>query len=86
MKRFIPLLLSALLVGAVLSGCANRPSEEEMRRLDALKAEVASLEREVQNKEAEKVALQKANAEKEAKREQLKKDKAAVEQRAKGQQ
>jgi outer membrane murein-binding lipoprotein Lpp len=85
MKKSIALVLVAgVLFAAALSGCSNRPSEEEMRRLEALKAEVAALEKQVGDREAEKAALIKANAEKDAKIEQLKKDKALVEQRLKG--
>jgi len=65
-KAAFPLMIAALMAGTIfLGGCTRHPSEEEMRQLNDLKAEVASLEKQVGEREAAKANLQKQIAAKE---------------------
>jgi len=65
-KVTFPLIIAALVAGSVfLGGCTRHPSEEEMRQLNDLKAEVASLEKQVSEREGAKASLQKQIAAKE---------------------
>jgi septal ring factor EnvC (AmiA/AmiB activator) len=59
-------MIATLMAGSIfLGGCTRHPSEEEMRQLNDLKAEVASLEKQVGEREAAKANLQKQIAAKE---------------------
>lgn len=60
-------LMLATLGSLFLFGCTQRPSEEEMRRLSDLKAEVASLEKQVSDREGARANLEKQIAAKEEK-------------------
>lgn len=80
------LLIAALVVAMGVSGCSNKPSAEEMQQLEALKAEVASLEKQIASLESEKASLIKAIADKDALLTQFAQDKAAVQQRLKAMQ
>jgi outer membrane murein-binding lipoprotein Lpp len=65
-KVTFPLIIAALMAGSVfLGGCTRHPSEEEMRQLNDLKAEVASLEKQVSDREGAKTNLLKQIAAKE---------------------
>ena len=65
-KVTFPLIIAALVAGSIfLGGCTRHPSEEEMRQLNDLKAEVASLEKQVGEREGAKASLQKQIAAKE---------------------
>jgi outer membrane murein-binding lipoprotein Lpp len=65
-KVTLPLIIAAFMAGSVfLGGCTRHPSEEEMRQLNDLKAEVASLEKQVGEREGAKADLQKQIAAKE---------------------
>lgn len=65
-KVTLPLIIAALMAGSVfLGGCTRHPSEEEMRQLNDLKAEVASLEKQVGMRQSATADLQKQIAEKE---------------------
>jgi septal ring factor EnvC (AmiA/AmiB activator) len=65
-KVTFPLIIAGLVAGSVfLGGCTRHPSEEEMRQLNDLKAEVASLEKQVSDREGAKANLQKQIATKE---------------------
>jgi septal ring factor EnvC (AmiA/AmiB activator) len=77
-------MLATLLLVAAIPGCSSKPGEAEMKQLEELKAEVASLEKEVQNKESEKAAVQRAIADKDAQVKKCNDDKAMVDQRLKG--
>ncbi len=55
-----------LLASFTLVSCSSGPSEEELAQLEALKAEVASLQKQVDQKKAEKSDLEKQIAEKQA--------------------
>jgi len=50
-----------------LSSCSNKPTDEEMRQLVALRAEVAQLQLEIEAKQKEKEDLEKQVNEKKAK-------------------
>lgn len=81
-KIFMFLVLAGLLSGVV--GCASKPSAEEMKQLEDLRAEVSSLEREIASKESEKAALAKTIADKDAQLKKCADDKAATQQRLEG--
>ncbi len=83
-KTWFPILVIALFLAMTVPGCASKPSDEEMKQLESLKAEVASLEKETAAREAEKAALQKAIADKDAQLAQCVKDKEQAQQRLKG--
>lgn len=86
MKKSIGLTVAAIgLAGLLFSACSSAPSEEELKQLEQLRAEVASLEKEVAAKDAEKVALQKAVAEKDALLAKCSEERAAIEQKLKAQ-
>jgi outer membrane murein-binding lipoprotein Lpp len=75
-------LVVGLLAGSMLvTGCSSRASEEEMKALSDLKAENASLNKEVNQKERDKAALDREVAEKDGKLQQCAKDKEAVKSR-----
>lgn len=83
-KSFVGLFVAGALVATLASGCSSKPSEEELKQLEDLKAEVTSLQREISAKESEKAALTKAIAEKDGQLAQCEKDKALVQERLKG--
>jgi septal ring factor EnvC (AmiA/AmiB activator) len=77
-KAFALPIIGLAMMAATLVGCSNKPSDEELKQLEDLKAQVTSLEKEIASKAAEKDALLKAIAEKDAKLAQCTKDKDAV--------
>ncbi len=81
-KLSMALLVVGMLAGSlVLSGCSSRASEEEMKQLSDLKAEVASLNKEISQKERDKATLDREVAEKDGKIQQCAKDKETVSSR-----
>lgn len=71
-----------LLAGSLmLAGCSSSPSEEELRQLNQLKEEVASLERQVSQVDQQKSALAKEIADKNAKLKDCQDDQQVVRQR-----
>jgi chorismate mutase len=80
------LLMTMVLVGSLMVGCSNKPSAEELQQLEALRAEVASLERQISTLESERASLMRAIADKDAKLNQCAQDKTTVEQRLKAMQ
>lgn len=85
MKKSMTLMIGAVVItGLLLAGCSSNASQEELRQLEELKAEVASMEKEVQNLESEKARLQASIAEQDAQIKKCNDDKAIVEQRLKG--
>ena len=85
MKKSMSLMLGALLIGGLLaSGCSSGPSEADLKALEELKAEVASLERQVSDLESQKTALQQSVADKDAQLKKCNDDKAVVQERTKG--
>jgi|APIni6443716594_1056825.scaffolds.fasta_scaffold291543_2 septal ring factor EnvC (AmiA/AmiB activator) len=74
--------VALLLAGSlVFAGCTSKPDEAEMKQLNDLKAEVASLQKEIASKEQAKAALEKEVAEKNAKLKKCADDQAVVKQR-----
>ncbi|HWP81466.1 MAG TPA: hypothetical protein VNN76_02310 [Bacteroidota bacterium] len=85
MKKTSSLLLVAgLIAGSTLIGCSSKPSDDELKQLEDLKAEVASLEREISAKESEKASLAKAIADKDAQIKKCQDDKRAAQSRLQG--
>jgi outer membrane murein-binding lipoprotein Lpp len=79
LKLSTTFLVVGLLAGSMLvTGCSSRTSEEEMKALGDIKAEVASLTKEVSQKERDKAALDREVAEKDGKLQQCAKDKEVV--------
>ncbi len=78
-------LVGCAMMGILLTGCSSKPSDQELKQLDDLKAEVSSLEKQISAAQSEKAALEKAIADKDAQLAQCIKDKAAVQQRMQGQ-
>lgn len=86
MKKPIALtLIGCAMMAMVLTGCSSKPSDQELRQLEDLKAEVSSLEKQISAAQSEKAALQKSIADKDAQLAQCMKDKDAMQQRLKGQ-
>ncbi len=67
--------------GLMLFGCSSSPSEEQMKQLNDLKDETASLQKDVTAKEDQKAALDKEMAEKNAKLKKCNDDQQVVKQR-----
>ncbi len=80
MNKFLhSLLFAGLLIGGVMMvGCSSSPSDEELKKLDELKANVEQLKTTVQNKQGEKANLEKQIAEKNGKLQQCQSDQEAV--------
>jgi len=83
-KSLAGLFVAGALLAMLATGCTSKPSAEELKQLEDLKAEVSSLESQVAAKESEKAALTKAIADKDAQLAQCQKDKALIEERLKG--
>lgn len=80
MKQLISgVLIVAMVFSAfIVVGCSSAPSAEEMRQLNDLKDEVASLERRIADKKKEKSDIDRKMAEKDAKLKQCQDDQEAV--------
>ena len=86
-SAFRPYLGAAFLMATLLVvGCSSGPSEEELAQLEALKAEVASLQKEVSAKQADKAGLEKQIAAKQAELAAATKEQDATRERLKSQQ
>lgn len=72
------LVVTALSFSIAVMGCGGDASEDELRQLNDLKAEIASLEQQVSAKETEKADLDKQVAEKNQKLQECNADKAAA--------
>ena len=71
--------VGVLVFGAmILSSCSSTPSEEEQKQLADLKAQVASLEGQVQAMQRDKAGLEKQIADKNAKIQECQADQEAV--------
>ena len=70
--------LSAMLT---VAGCSSSPNEEEMKQLDDLKAEVASLQRDISTKEQQRGTLDREVADKNARVQKCNDDQQTVRQR-----
>lgn len=80
-KPFTLIIVGCAMVAGSFIGCSSKPSEEEMKKLDDLKAEVTSLEKQIAARESEKANLLKSIADKDAQLAQCAKDKAALQAR-----
>ena len=69
----------------MLTGCSSSPDEEEMKQLDDLKAEVASLQRDISTKEQQRGTLDREVAEKNARIQKCNDDQQTVRKRLGGQ-
>jgi chromosome segregation ATPase len=83
-KPFTLIIVGCAIVAGSFIGCSSKPSDEELKQLDALKAEVTSLEKGIAARESEKANLLKSIAEKDAQLAQCAKDKAALQARIQG--
>ncbi len=83
-KPFALILIGCAMVAGSFVGCGSKPSEDELKQLNDLKAEVTSLQNEIAARESEKAALMKSISDKEAQLAQCAKDKDALQQRLKG--
>jgi septal ring factor EnvC (AmiA/AmiB activator) len=82
-KPFALILIGCAMVASSFVGCSSKPSTDELKQLDDLKAEVSSLEKSVATQQSEKAALLKAIAEKDAQLAQCNKDKELLQQQIK---
>jgi hypothetical protein len=80
-KPFAVILIGSAMMATSFVGCSNKPSEEEAKQLNDLKAEVSSLEKSIAARESDKVVLLKSIADKDAQLAQCQKDKEALQQR-----
>ena len=64
--------------GVVLTGCSSSPSDEELRALTELQAQVRQMEDQVVQKQRENATLEKQNAEKNGKLQQCQADQEGV--------
>lgn len=80
MKIFHKSALIALCIcgGLALSSCSSSPSDEELKQLSDLKAQVASLEGQIATMQRDKSGLEKQIAEKNGKIQQCQSDQEAV--------
>ncbi len=85
MRQHRPLVTIAagflIAFSVVLGGCSSKPDSEQMRQLNDLKEEYASLQREVASKEQAKSTLTKEVADKNAKLRKCNDDTQAVKQK-----
>ncbi|MCX7984700.1 MAG: hypothetical protein N3A63_07345 [Bacteroidetes bacterium] len=66
MRKALGVMVTGVAMALVFFiGCSNKPSEEQMQQLNALRAEVSSLEKEIAARESEKAALLRSIADKE---------------------
>lgn len=87
MQAFRKVLITAVCAAtiALIAGCSNSPSDEEMRKLTDLQAQVKQLEDQVATKQRENASLEKQNAEKNGKLQQCQSDQDAVKKAMGGQ-
>ena len=79
---FLSLLIAAFISGTMfMTGCGGGVSEEQMQQLNDLRAEVESLQSQVNAKQDEKSQLERQIADKDAKIKQYLNDIAAVQKR-----
>jgi len=81
-RATLPVLVAAFLIGSLLlGGCTRHASEEELKQLNDLKAEVASLEKQITEREGAKANLDKQIAAKNDKLKWCADEQQAVKQR-----
>ncbi len=82
-KTIIGLWTALLLSSLVLWGCSSSPSKDELSQLQATQAEVTSLTHKADALKAEKASLEQAIKDKQAKLKSCQDDQAAVSQKLK---
>ena len=66
MKRFVPLMLAAIVGGTMLvTGCTKKPSQDELTRLEEAKAAAESAEHKLDELRQERVSLEQQLSQKE---------------------
>ncbi len=80
-KTFTLVAVGCAMMALTVTGCSNKPSDEELKQLNDLKAEVTSLEKDIAARQADKDALMKAIGEKDAQLAQCAKDKETIQNR-----
>ncbi len=80
MRKILKLVTIAFFIfgGLVFTGCTKYASDEEMKQLNDLKAQVTSLEDDIKKLQADKAALEKTVADKNGKLKQCQSDQDAV--------
>jgi septal ring factor EnvC (AmiA/AmiB activator) len=80
MSNMFRIMLGCVVIASLLvvPGCSSSPSEEEMKQLNDMKAEVAAMQKQVSDKQNEKNALERQIAEKNGKLQQCQADQQAV--------
>jgi septal ring factor EnvC (AmiA/AmiB activator) len=80
MIKLIKPIMAVLVVAVamMMASCSSSPSEEQMKQLNDLKAEVSSLEKQITDLRSNKAALEKLIAEKNGKLQQCQADQEAV--------
>ena len=80
MIKFMKPIMAVLVVAVamMMASCSSSPSEEQMKQLNDLKAEVSSLEKQIAEKQRDKAAIEKLIAEKNGKLQQCQADQEAV--------
>ena len=71
----------AVALALALAGCSSKADEEQLKQLDDLKAEVASLQRDISSKEQQRGTLDREVADKNAKIQKCNDDQQTVRQR-----
>ncbi len=80
-KRFALTIIGCAMMALALTSCSSKPSDQELKQLEDLKAEVTSLQNQISAAQSENAALKKSIADKDAQLAQCTKDKDAVQQR-----
>ncbi len=82
-KRFALTVIGCAMMAVALTSCSSKPSDQELKQLEDLKAEVTSLQNQISAAQSENAALKKSIADKDAQLALCMKDKDAVQQRMK---
>lgn len=82
-KRLALTAVACAMMALTLTSCSSKPSDQELKQLEDLKAEVSSLQTQISAAQSENAALKKSIADKDAQLAQCTKDKEAVQQRLK---
>jgi len=73
--------LALLMSGLMFTGCTPKATQEQLDQIKALNDQVSSLQKTIQDQEAQKAKLQREVADKDAKLKQCETDKQTVQQR-----
>lgn len=72
-RKLATSLLAVSIISFGLVGCSNKPSEEQMKQLNDMKAEVESLKKDLNQSKSDKAKLEKQIGERNAKLQQVEK-------------